>query len=119
MTTVNRPLLTIVIPAYNEHMRLPATLATVQSYVTRTQLDVEVIVADDGSSDDTALIVQTVAQQWPQLRLLSLDHRGKGFAVRAGALAARGHYVLLCDAVFAVPIEEWDQGYAIFHATTL
>ena len=50
MTTVNQPLLTIVIPAYNEHMRLPATLATVQAYVTRTQLDAEVIVADDGSS---------------------------------------------------------------------
>ena len=114
MTTVNQPLLTIVIPAYNEHMRLPTTLATVQAYVSHTQLDAEVIVADDGSSDDTAQIVQTAAQQWPQLRLLALDHRGKGFAVRAGALAARGRYVLLCDADLAVPIEEWDRMLPFF-----
>jgi glycosyltransferase involved in cell wall biosynthesis len=114
MTTETQPLLTIVIPAYNEHMRLPTTLATVRAYVTRTQLDVEVIVADDGSSDDTAQIVHIAAQQWPELRLLALDHRGKGFAVRAGALAARGRYVLLCDADLAVPIEEWDRMLPFF-----
>ncbi len=114
MMTGNQPLLTIVIPAYNEHMRLPTTLATVQAYAAHTQLDVEVIVADDGSSDDTAQIVQTAAQQWPQLRLLALDHRGKGFAVRAGVLAARGRYVLMCDADLAVPIEEWDRMLPFF-----
>jgi glycosyltransferase involved in cell wall biosynthesis len=43
------------------------------------------------------------------LRLLALDHRGKGFAVRAGALASQGRYVLLCDADLAVPIAEWQR----------
>jgi glycosyltransferase involved in cell wall biosynthesis len=45
--------------------------------------------------------------QYPQLQLLRLDHRGKGYAVRAGALAARGDYLLLCDADLAVPLDEW------------
>jgi glycosyltransferase involved in cell wall biosynthesis len=48
------------------------------------------------------------------VRLLRLDHRGKGFAVRAGALAAQGAYILLCDADLATPIEEWEKLYAKF-----
>ncbi len=112
MTTV--PLLSIIIPAYNEQLRLPATLAAIKSYVETRQLAIEVLVADDGSSDATASIVQEVANSWPALRLLTLDHRGKGFAVRAGALAAVGQYVLLCDADLAVPISEWERVYANF-----
>src|SRR5262249_3118299 len=65
--------------------------------------------ADDGSTDATAALVEQLALRRSDLRLLRLDHRGKGFAVRAGALAARGEYVLLCDADLAVPIEEWGQ----------
>lgn len=112
--TTPHPLLSIVIPAYNEQLRLPTTLQAIRAYVAQAQSDVEVLVADDGSSDSTAHIVQQMAHTWPQLRLLSLDHRGKGFAVRAGALAARGEYVLLCDADLAVPIEEWDRMLPMF-----
>jgi len=112
MTTA--PLLSIIIPAYNEQLRLPATLAAIKSYVIATNMTVEVLVADDGSSDGTGAIVAEAATQWPALRLLALDHRGKGFAVRAGALAAVGDYVLLCDADLAVPIIEWERMYAHF-----
>jgi glycosyltransferase involved in cell wall biosynthesis len=114
MTTAHAPLLTIVIPAYNEQLRLPGTLAAIKTYVEQTALTVEVLVADDGSSDTTAAIVRDAAANWPALRLLALDHRGKGFAVRAGALAAVGEYVLLCDADLAVPISEWERIYANF-----
>lgn len=101
--------LSIVVPAYNEERRLPESLRQILAYLDRQQYAAEVIVADDGSSDTTAAIVERVAAQRPEVRLLRLDHRGKGYAVRAGALAARGAYVLLCDADMAVPIEEWDQ----------
>jgi glycosyltransferase involved in cell wall biosynthesis len=96
------PYLSIVIPAYNEERRLPGTLARIGAYLAAQPYGSEVIVVDDGSTDATAAVAGR-----PGVQLLRRDHRGKGFAVRAGALAARGELVLLCDADLAVPIEEW------------
>ncbi len=98
------PFLSIVIPAYNEEGRLPATLMSVMGYLARQSYGSEVLVVDDGSSDGTA-----AAASHAGVQVLRRDHRGKGFAVRAGALAARGAYVLLCDADLAVPIAEWEK----------
>jgi len=114
MTARVAPLLTIVVPAYNEESRLPATLQAIREFVQAEKIAAEVIVADDGSADGTARIVTEMAHAWSDLRLLSLQHRGKGFAVRAGALAARGDYVLLCDADLAVPIAEWQRMLPFF-----
>lgn len=99
----NQPYLSIVIPAWNERKRLPATLESILAYLAQQSYTSEVLVADDGSDDDTA----TLAAQFAGVQVLRYDHRGKGFAVRAGALEAHGDYVLLCDADLAVPIEEW------------
>jgi dolichyl-phosphate beta-glucosyltransferase len=103
------PLLSVVVPAYNEAQRLPDSLRQIMAYLDAQPYRSEVIVADDGSTDATAALVGQQAAAHPSLRLLRLDHRGKGFAVRAGALAARGEYVLLCDADLAVPIEDWER----------
>jgi glycosyltransferase involved in cell wall biosynthesis len=100
-----RPYLSIVIPAYNEERRLPHTLAIIRDYLDRQPYEAEVLVVDDGSSDATA----AVAAQQPGVQVLPRDHRGKGFAVRAGVLAAQGEYVLISDADLAVPIEEWEK----------
>ena len=106
--------LSIVIPAYNEERRLPQTLQQIQAYLHTLPYRAEIIVADDGSTDATAQI----ADYTPSVRLLRLAHRGKGFAVRSGALAAQGEVVMLCDADLAVPVSEWakligylEQGY--------
>lgn len=109
--SATQPLLSIVIPAYNEERRLPRTLRAVLDYLERQDYRFEVLIADDGSADRTAEVVEQIAASQPSVRLLRLDHRGKGFAVRAGALAARGAYVLLCDADLAVPIDEWEKLY--------
>jgi glycosyltransferase involved in cell wall biosynthesis len=103
------PLLSVIVPAYNEEQRLPDTLDQIITYLDRQPYRSEVIVADDGSTDTTAAVVERMVAQYPSLRLLQLDHRGKGFAVRVGALAAQGEFVLLCDADLAVPIEEWER----------
>jgi glycosyltransferase involved in cell wall biosynthesis len=106
-TELRTPLLSIVIPAYNEERRLPESLRQIFEFVDQQTELIEVIVADDGSSDGTAAYVEKLAKTRAHVRLLRLEHRGKGYAVRAGALAARGEFVLLCDADLAVPIEEW------------
>ncbi|MEI8306506.1 MAG: dolichyl-phosphate beta-glucosyltransferase [Chloroflexales bacterium] len=108
MVSPETPLLSIVIPAYNEEGRLPTTLSRIMDYLERQRYVSEVLVVDDGSSDETA----ATAALHPGVTVLRRDHRGKGFAVRAGALAARGSYILLCDADLAVPIEEWEKMYA-------
>jgi dolichyl-phosphate beta-glucosyltransferase len=103
------PLLSVVVPAYNEERRLPRTLDLILAYLAEQPYPTELIIADDGSDDGTAALVDKLMDRHPSLHLLRLEHRGKGFAVRAGALVARGDYVLLCDADLAVPIGEWER----------
>ena len=109
MQNTTAPFLSVVVPAYNEERRLPETLAQILAYLEQQPYHFEVIVADDGSSDRTAALVEQLSARYPAVRLLRLDHRGKGYAVRKGALAARGEYLLLCDADLATPIEEWEK----------
>jgi glycosyltransferase involved in cell wall biosynthesis len=119
VTVSDQPFLSVVVPAYNEERRLPETLAQILTYLKGQAYRSELIVADDGSTDGTAALVEELAARLFDLnegavRLLRLDHRGKGFAVRAGALAAHGEYILLCDADLATPIEEWEKLYRKF-----
>ena len=97
--------LTIVVPAYNEALRLPASLAQLRTLAAAASYPVDVLVADDGSTDDTADIVEQLALEWRQLRVIRLAHRGKGSAVRAGMLAATGARRFLADADLSMPIE--------------
>jgi glycosyltransferase involved in cell wall biosynthesis len=98
--------LSVVIPAYNEASRLPATLERVLVYLDQQSLRFEVLAVDDGSSDGTAEQVEPLAAADQRLRLLREPHRGKGAAVKAGALAARGAVVLFCDADLCHPVED-------------
>ena len=105
----NQPAFSIVIPAYNEALRLPASLDHLRAYVASRPSPTEVIVVDDGSVDATAELVEQRMADWPGLRLLREPHRGKGGAIRAGVLAARGDYIALADADFSMPAEEFDR----------
>ena len=99
------PSLSIVLPAFNEERRLPSSLAALNGYLDRHFPDAEVIVADDGSADSTPAVVRASASQFPRVRLLSLPHRGKGNAIRAGMLEATGGVRIFMDVDLAVPVE--------------
>ena len=101
------PRLSIVIPAYNEAKRISRTLETLQKYLECTNWTSEVIVVNDGSSDETGAIVESYRGQWRALRLIENDgNQGKGFSVRNGALGAQGDVVLFTDADLSAPITE-------------
>ena len=98
--------LSVVIPAYNEESRIAGALDQVIGYLSSRPYTWEVLVADDGSADATGRLTAALAALHPNLRLLSLPHRGKGWAVKNGMLAARGQYRLLCDADLSVSIDQ-------------
>jgi len=106
---VTQPYLSVVIPAYNEESRIEATLEQVHSYLSHQSYSWEIVVADDGSIDSTARLVSEFCQERTGVRLLTLVHRGKGWAVQQGMLAAEGTYMFLCDADLSMPIEQIDR----------
>jgi glycosyltransferase involved in cell wall biosynthesis len=104
------PELSIVIPAVNEERRLPNTLQKIHHYLVDKSLHAEVLVVDDGSTDSTARVVDTLRERYPEVRRLSNpENHGKGFAVRQGMLEARGDFMLFTDADLSTPIEEADK----------
>ena len=103
--------LSIVIPAYNEETRIERSLDDILSFLEHQPYKTEVIVVDDGSSDETASRVSDRAPQYhsagQDLRVLTnTPNRGKGFSVKRGLLAAKGEIVLFTDADLSSPITE-------------
>ena len=98
--------LSVVIPAYNEELRISQTIRDVVAYLDSQEYGWEIVVADDGSADATARLVREAAGQDERVQVLSLPHGGKGWAVRNGMLAALGEFRLLCDADLSVPIAQ-------------
>ena len=101
------PKYTIVIPAYNERARIVPTLEAVVACVRHHRWDAEVVVVNDGSTDNTADLVRRFALNAPEVRLMENPcNRGKGFSVRSGLLHAQGEIVMFTDADLSAPIEE-------------
>ena len=98
--------ISIIIPAYNEEKRLPATLRTVKAYLEAASWEFyEIVVVDDGSRDGTVEVARKAG-----VRLLrNPGNRGKGYSVRHGMLDAQGDWVLFSDADLSTPIEELDK----------
>ena len=101
--------LSVVIPAFNEEARIGPALGQVLAYLDSRSYSWEVVVADDGSVDGTARLAEEAGAGRPNVRVLSLDHRGKGWAVKNAMLAATGQYRLLCDADLSVPVEQMER----------
>lgn len=101
--------LSVVIPAYNEAVRLGKSLSAVVDYLCQSSPDGEVIVVDDGSTDNTAALAREVFSDAGNLRTSVISYKsnlGKGRAVRLGLLAARADVALFTDADLSTPITE-------------
>lgn len=101
------PALTIVVPAYQEADRLPASLPRLLDHL-RHRPEVEVLVVDDGSTDDTVAVARRLLAERPLTQVLERPHRGKGAAVAAGITAAAGARVVFMDADLATDLAALD-----------
>lgn len=115
---MSRPRLSVVIPAYNEALRLPSTLGRVRKHLAERGGAHEIVVVDDGSTDATAEVARAAGDVVRVLR--HQPNRGKGYAARRGMLAATGERRLMTDADLSTPIEELagleaalDRGYDV------
>ena len=104
-----KPDISIVIPAYNERMRLGGPLVKILDFAASSEKNIEVIIVDDGSSDDTAAIATKVLAEHSAIQSNVIryeQNKGKGFAVKTGLLAASADTALITDADLSTPIEE-------------
>ncbi len=106
-----QPFLTIVLPAYNEEARLPASLDRVIAFLAAQPFESEIVISDDGSRDRTPDVVRERAgcglPAGVSLRYVRHErNQGKGAAIRTGILQARGRYVFFMDADLATPPED-------------
>lgn len=105
--TAEHPRYSIVVPAYNERLRIGKTLEQILAHVQQEAWNAEIVVVDDGSRDETFQIVSGFATANPQLRVIqNPGNQGKGYSVRNGMLNARGEVLLFTDADLSSPISE-------------
>jgi len=111
-------LLSVVVPAYNEAARIPATLRAIAAHFAEARFPLELLVVDDGSRDDTRAVVRAIASELTvPLTLLSYTpNRGKGFALKVGFAASKGARILFSDADLSTPIDEADRFLAALDA---
>jgi dolichyl-phosphate beta-glucosyltransferase len=102
-----RPRLSVVVPCYNEELRLPRTIEQIERYLGSRGDRYELILVDDGSADGTRRAMEEAAARNKSIRIVALPvNRGKGRALAEGVRVSRGDYVLVTDADLSTPIEE-------------
>ena len=100
-------MLSIVIAAYNEELRIGESLVRIDKYLKARNGDAEIIVVDDGSTDHTTQVVAEYKSEIKNLKIIRYPvNRGKGYALRQGVLQAEGELILLTDADLSTPIDE-------------
>ncbi|MGH9327357.1 MAG: dolichyl-phosphate beta-glucosyltransferase [Terriglobia bacterium] len=115
---MGQPHLSVVIPAYNEALRIGSSLESIRKYSSAKMFPVELIVVDDGSTDEMPALIENLGGDWPALRVFRNEpNQGKGASVRRGFLEARGTYVLFTDADLSAPMEETDKLFAAMEST--
>ena len=100
-------MISIVIAAYNEEKRIGKSLLKIKDYLDAQDFAYEIIVVDDGSTDNTRQVAIGYKPEIANLKIISYPkNKGKGYALRQGVLASKGESVLVSDADLSTPIEE-------------
>ncbi|HEX2645804.1 MAG TPA: dolichyl-phosphate beta-glucosyltransferase [Candidatus Dormibacteraeota bacterium] len=103
-------MLSVVVPCFNEELRLPRTIEQLEKYLDANETGYELILVDDGSSDGTRHVMDDAAARHDSVRVEALpQNRGKGRALAVGVEVAKGDPILLTDADLSTPIEELDK----------
>ena len=114
---MEQPFLSVIIPAFNEALRIVPSLEKISNYLAGRKTEHEIIVVDDGSSDATADLVKTLSDKNPAIRLIVNDkNEGKGAAVKRGVMSSWGEMVYFTDADLSTPIEEIEKFFPLFPA---
>ncbi len=114
---MTQPYLSVIIPAYNEAERIPLTLVDIDRHLRQRKFSYEILVVNDGSTDETAKIVKKMMPVIKNLKLMDNDvNRGKGAVVRQGMLLASGKYRLFTDADNSTSVDQFDKMIPYFSA---
>ena len=107
--------LSVILPVYNENKRIGSTLNKISQYLDAKDVSYELLVVDDGSTDNSVSIVQSFLGKNSGLRLIRLpQNEGKGSAVKRGVMESRGRMVYFTDADLSTPIEEIEKFFPLF-----
>ncbi|HMT07305.1 MAG TPA: glycosyltransferase family 2 protein [Pyrinomonadaceae bacterium] len=104
--------LSIVVPAYDEELRLGGGVSSILEYLTKHSINAELVIVDDGSNDRTADVARETAAKFPAISTNVIryeQNRGKGFAVKTGLQAAKADIALFSDADLSTPIDEMNK----------
>lgn len=110
-----KPYLSVIIPTYNEAKRLPLTLIDINRHLCSADYSYEIIVADNNSTDATAELVERFSHLIKNLRLIKMNGRGKGIAVKTGMLEAKGEIRLFTDADNSTSIDQFNKMIPYFN----
>ncbi len=110
-----QPYLSIIIPAYNEAERIPATLVDMDKRLAAADYSYEILVVNDGSRDNTVGVVKGMTKMVRNLKLIELPANvGKGGAVKQGMLLATGRVRLFMDADNSTSIDQFEKMIPLF-----
>ncbi len=102
-----KPYLSVIIPAYNEEANFQkGLLDAVPKYLEKAKYTYEILIVDDGSSDQTAKLSEDFAKKYKNVRVIKNPHQGKAETVKRGVQEASGEYILFTDFDQATPISE-------------
>jgi dolichyl-phosphate beta-glucosyltransferase len=101
--------LSIIIPAYNESAIIEDSLKKIGNFLSEKDFQYEIILVNDGSTDDTLNIVTLLSSINSRIRVINISHKGKGAAVKKGILESKAKWNFLCDADLSMSIDQLDK----------